>query len=317
LLALLLIGLAIVHFNEAPPQPPAVRMSVLLPGKSRVRALEVSPDGREIAMVLVKDGKQQIWVRALDGLEPTALAGTDGAGNPFWSPDSRFIGFFADAKLKKIHRSGGPVQVLCDALAASGGTWNSSGDILFGGLSAVERVSESGGKVTELPGRPEGIFPVFLPDGRHFIMVSAYRAGRVGIWLNAVGSAESRQILADSSKVEVVDAPPGSRIGALLFTRAGTLMSLPFDMKRLEAAGERVPIARQVASRGNPAWLAAASRQDVLAYVSGPRNGQQYVWRDRQGRYLGTRRERRRSGVYLAPWKASGGRRRFDKCPGS
>jgi Tol biopolymer transport system component len=146
-------------------RPELVRISILLPEKSRVRSLAVSPDGRQIAMVLVKDGKQQIWVRALDAAEPAALAGTDGANDPFWSPDSRFIGFFADAKLKKIHRSGGPVQILCDALAARGGTWSSS---------------------------------------------------------------------------------------------------------------------------GNPSWLAAASRQAVLAYVSGPRTGQQYVWRDRQGRYLGS-----------------------------
>ena len=241
LLAFLLVGLAVVHFSEAPPRSAAVRTSILLPEKSRVRALEVSPDGRQIAMVLVQDGKQQIWVRALDALEPAALAGTDGANDPFWSPDSRFIGFFADAKLKKIHRSGGPVQILCDALAASGGTWNSSGDILFGGLSAVERVSASVGKVTELPGRPRGLFPVFLPDGRHFLAFEAYDTTQPGIWLHAVGSAESRQVLADSSKVEVVDAPPGSRGGALLFTRAGTLMSLPFDMKGLAPAGSPYP----------------------------------------------------------------------------
>ncbi len=152
----------------------------------------------------------------------------------------------------------------------------------------MERISESGGKVTELPGRPGGMFPVFLPDGRHFLAVKSYDAAQPGIWLHAVGSAESRQVLADSSKVEVVDAPSGSRVGALLFTRAGTLMSLPFDMKRLAPAGEPVTIAHQVASSGSPAWLAAASRQDLLAYVSGPRTGQQYVWRDRQGRYLGT-----------------------------
>ena len=288
LLALVLIALAVVHFSEAPPRPEPVRMSILLPEKSRVRALEVSPDGRQIAMVLVKEGKQQIWVRALDAPEPAALAGTDGAGDPFWSPDSRFIGFFADAKLKKIGRSGGPVQILCDALAARGGTWNSTGDILFGGLSAVERVSESGGKVTELPGSPRGLFPVFLPDGRHFLTVLDSGAAQPGVRLHAMGSAESRQVLADSSKVEVVDAPPGSRVGALLFSRAGTLMSLPFDMQRLVAAGEPVAIAREVASSGNLAGLAAASRQAVLAYVSGPRAGQEYVWRDRRGRYLGT-----------------------------
>jgi Tol biopolymer transport system component len=284
LLALLLAGLAVVHFGEAPPRPGPVRMSILLPEKSRVRALEVSPDGRQIAMVLVKEGKQQIWVRTLDALEPNALAGTEGANDPFWSPDSRFIGFFADAKLKKINRSGGPVQVLCDALAANGGTWNAGGDILFGGLGAVERVSESGGKVTELPGRPSGAFPAFLPDGRHFLAIS-YTP--LGTRLHSIASAESRQVLADSSKVEFVDPPPGSHAGALLFTRAGTLMSLPFDVKGLAAAGEPIAVAQHVAPGGNHVWLAAASRQGVLAYVSGSRTARQYVWRDREGRYLG------------------------------
>src|SRR5438309_3754868 len=110
LVTVLLAALSFVHFRERirPEQP--VRMSLLLPEKSRAVSLAVSPDRREIAMVLVKDGKQQIWVRPLDTLEPTMLAGTDNAVDPFWSPDSRYIGFFADAKLKKIERSGGPVQ---------------------------------------------------------------------------------------------------------------------------------------------------------------------------------------------------------------
>jgi len=286
LMALLAAALTVIHFRESPQRPEPVRMSLLLPEKSRVRALEVSPDGRQIAMVLVKDGKQSIWVRALDASEAVALAGTEGAGDPFWSPDSRFIGFFADAKLKKVGSAGGPVQILCDALAAVGGTWNSNGDILFGGLIAVEKVSESGGKISELPGRPGGVFPVFLPDGRHFLSVRI-GAERPGIWLHAVDSAESRRIIDDASKVEVVDARPGSAAGALVFTRAGTLMSLPFDMKRLASVGEPVPIARQVTSRSF-AGLAACSRQSVLAYVSGARTGQQYVWRDRHGKYLGT-----------------------------
>jgi serine/threonine protein kinase len=288
LVGVLLVWLAVIHFSEAPPRTVPVRMNVLLPEKSRVQALEISPDGRHLAMVLVKDGKQQIWVRALDAPEPIALAGTDGANSPFWSPDSRFIGFFADAKLKKIGRSGGPVQTLCEALAATGGTWNSKGDILFGGLTEFERVSESGGNVTELPGRPHGFFPVFLADGRHFIADDSNGAAHAGIWLYAIDSTESRQIIADISKVELVDPPPGSRIGAILFTRAGSLMSLPFDMKRLTVAGEAVAIAPQVAARGPFVGLAAASRQSVLGYVSGPHTGQQYVWRDREGKYLGS-----------------------------
>jgi hypothetical protein len=131
----------------------------------------VSPDGRAIAVVLVKDGKQQIWVRALDALEPTALAGTDGATNPFWSTDGRSIGFFADSKLKKIDRAEGPVQTLCDAVGALGGTWNRNGDILFGGLSRVQKIPGAGGAVTDLPQQAAvtEIYPFMLPDGRHYL----------------------------------------------------------------------------------------------------------------------------------------------------
>ena len=134
---LLASALAFVVLRQEPSAREPVRMSILLPEKSRPLSLAVSPDGRAIAVILVKDGRQQIWVRTLDTMELTPLEGTDGATNPFWSPDSRSIGFFADARLKKIDRSGGPVQTLCDALAARGGTWNRNGDILFGGLAAL------------------------------------------------------------------------------------------------------------------------------------------------------------------------------------
>src|SRR6185437_11107409 len=117
-----------------------------------VRSLAVSPDGRYVAVVLVKGGKQQIWIRALDELGLTPLEGTDNAVDPFWSADSRFLAFFADSKLKKIERTGGPVQTLCDALGTVGGTWNAKGHILIGALEQVQRVSESGGALTRIPG---------------------------------------------------------------------------------------------------------------------------------------------------------------------
>ncbi len=289
LLALFAVGVAVVHFSEAPPRPAAVRMSVLLPEKSRFRALEVSPDGRQIAMILVKEGKQQIWIRALDSLEFTPLAGTDGAQSPFWSPDSRYIGFFADAKVKTIERSGGPVRTLCDALGGMGGTWNRNGDILFSSdaLGRVQRVSAAGGAPSDVPHQP-GIaqtYPVFLPDGEHYLA----RRGRVpgsadsGIWLSSITGPESRQILPDFSNPEFVEPMPGSRVGQVLFTRNGTLMALPFDTKRLEPAGNAFPVAPAVeGSSGH--WT---SSRELLAYVSGQRASWQYVWRDRNGRNLG------------------------------
>jgi hypothetical protein len=276
LLALFLVGLAFVHFSQAPPRPAAVRMSVLLPEKSRVRALAVSPDGRQIAMVLVKEGKQQIWVRALDSLEFTPLAGTDGAASPFWSPDSRYIGFFAEAKVKKIERSGGPVQTLCDALGGMGGTWNRKGDILFStdALGRVQRVAATGGAPSDVPHQP-GVactYPFFLPDGQHYLA----RRGRFpgsgdsGIWLSSIVSPESRQILPDSSNPEFVEAMPGSHVGQVLFTRNGTLMALPFDTKRLEPAGNEFPVAQLVA--GSPGqWTSSPGLLQMAVRLAGPK----------------------------------------------
>jgi Tol biopolymer transport system component/predicted Ser/Thr protein kinase len=297
LVTLLAVALAAVYFRQKPPSQPVTQVNLLLPEKARVRSLAVSPDGRAVAMVLVKDGKQQIWVRSLDALEATPLAGTDNAADPFWSPDSRTIAFFADARLKKIDRSGGPVETLCDALGVLGGTWNRNGDILMGGLSRVLRVSAAGGAVSNLPGHAAvtETYPVFLPDGRHFVATRSDWTDPTqdGIWLSSIDSGETRRILPDVSNAEIAGPPRGSSIGAVLFTRANSLMALPFEMKRLQTAGEPFPVAQGTASGINGAmgvsgrWLASASNRGVLAYVSGQPGSWQYVWRDRQGKELG------------------------------
>lgn len=291
LAGLLAAALAYVLFRASSSPPLEARLSVLLPEKTRVQSLAISPDGQFIALVLVKDGKQQIWLRALDSVEITPLAGTDSAIHPFWSPDSRWIGFFADAKLKKIERAGGPVQTIGDALAVTGGTWNQRGDILLGALWKVQRVSATGGAVTYLPGpvRQTDLYPQFLPDGRHYITTkngARDSAGR-GLFLNSMDGSDVRQILPDFSPAEIVDPPPGGRAGAVLFTRSGTLMALPFHMKRLEAVGDALPVAQGVATmNGYP--LFAASASGTLAYVSGQQGNWQFVWRDRDGRSLGS-----------------------------
>ena len=292
LVTLLLAGLAFAHFRKqvSPPQQTA-RMTVLLPEGSHPLSLALSPDGRDIAVVLVKDGKQQIWVRALDALEPIPLAGTDGAANPFWSPDSRSIGFFADSKLKRVDRAGGPIQTLCDALGVSGGTWNRNGDILLGGLMRVQRVSALGGLVSDLPQHAAvtELFPFFLPDGRHYFGTRQAPPGSTegGVWLSSTDGPETQQIVRDMSNAQVIEPPLESQVGQVIFTRDGTLMALPFDMKHLKPAGDAFPIAQRIAGGTRPYWLATTSSQGVLAYVSGQRNGWQYVWRDRQGKTLG------------------------------
>ncbi|HEY2468650.1 MAG TPA: protein kinase [Terracidiphilus sp.] len=277
---LLLGGLAFLYFRGQPASQPRTQVSVLIPEKSQVRSLAISPDGRFIAVVLLREGKQQIWIRGLDTDDMTPLAGTDNAVEPFWSPNGRFIAFFADARLKKVERSGGPVQTICDALGAVGGTWNSNGDILIGALNGVQRLPDSGGALSDL--HANLIYPTFLPDGHHYL-----GTGNSGVWLNSMEAPETRQILPDNSNTEVVGPPSGSQMGSVLFVRAGTLMALPFDMKRLEPAGEPFPVAQNIAVGTNFHWLAASSYNGVLAYVSGQSAHRQYVWRDRKGKNLG------------------------------
>ena len=285
-LAILMAAAGYLYLSRSSAPQPTVRMNVLLPEKSRVQSLTISPDGYFIAVVLVKDGKQQIWLRSLDSLEMTPLAGTDGAINPFWSPDGRSIAFFADARLKKIDRSGGPVQTLCDAMAATGGAWSRNGDILISGLYAMELVSSAGGNASRLPqgGGVRGAYPYFLPDGEHYLATR-----NDGVWLGAMHSAQARRILPDVSNAQFMGPRAGSRIGAVIFTRGNALMELPFDVKRLEPAGEATAIAQEIAGAGPDFYRpAAASNDGVLAYVNGQQGDWQFVWRDRQGRTLGS-----------------------------
>ena len=136
----------------------------------------LSPDGRYIVFVTSGDGTQRLWLRALDKTDALPLAGTDGADFPFWSPDSRSIGFFASGKLFRIDIAGGPPQALANAAVSRGGAWNAHGTILFAsGINVpLSRIAASGGDPTAAtrldPPRQLGHrFPQFLPDGRHFL----------------------------------------------------------------------------------------------------------------------------------------------------
>jgi len=151
-----------------------MKFSILPPGKASLGSFAVSPDGRWLAFTAATGGKDQLWVRALDGLMAQALPGTEGARHPFWSPDSRSIAFFAGVKLKKIEVSGGPVQTVCDATGLShGGTWNRDGTIVFATSgSGLLQASATGGSarvITALTAKESYISPSFLPDGYHFL----------------------------------------------------------------------------------------------------------------------------------------------------
>jgi serine/threonine protein kinase/Tol biopolymer transport system component len=288
------------HWHEAPPEPRVTTLSLLPPEKTTFRDFAVSPDGRQLAFVATDaSGKTQLWVRPLDSLAAQPLAGTEGADQPFWSPDSRFVGFFANAKLKKINASGGPAQTLCDASASPrGGAWGRSGVIVFANtFSPLYQVSEAGGKpeaVTLIDAsRKESShrWPHFLPDGRHFIhSVFTSQTEARGVYLGSVDSKESRRLVAADSSAAYAGPPVGSPgSGYLVFIRGQTLMAQPFDVDRLQSVGEAVPVAEPVGIvRGSLRGQFAVSESGVLVYDSGGFGVvTELTWLDRMGKRLG------------------------------
>ena len=280
-----------------------VRFSLFPPEETRFFSAgrEASPpalsaDGRRLAFVTaMADGKRQLWVRALDSLATQPLSGTEGAAHPFWSPDGRYIGFFANGKLNRIDAAGGPVLTLCDAPAGWGGSWSRDGVIILSpnNTSPLFQVPASGGTpspVTELAesrGAVSHYWPCFLPDGRHFLFLSRAFSTGAGeqdtINLGSLDSKDSRPLFNASSNVAYAQ-------GHLLFHRAGLLLAQPFDVDGLKTVGEAFPVLERVqyeltSSRG----IFAASDSGVLIYQPGAAASSfQLTWFDRTGKALGT-----------------------------
>jgi Tol biopolymer transport system component len=262
----------------------------------------VSPDGKRLAFVATSaDGRRMLWVRPLESLTAQLLSGTEDASFPFWSPDSRSLGFFAQNKLKKIDVAGGPPLTLCDAsggAGARGGSWSRDGMIVFtpSTNSPLFRVPTAGGApapVTKFDdSRKVGThrWPYFLPDGQHFLYVArAVAAGSTGegasegIYGASLDGKENKLLVRTVSNMAYAS-------GYLLFVREGTLMAQPMDSKRLELLGDAFPVAEQV--QFDLAYSLGAfsvSENGVLAYHAGGalQNFSKFLWIDRSGKELG------------------------------
>jgi eukaryotic-like serine/threonine-protein kinase len=264
-------------------------------GASSPYMIAVSPDGRNVTARTNVDGVNKLWVRPLERDAGFIPPGTDGASDPFWSPDARYIGFFADGKLKKVDVFGGQPQTLADVPSISrGGTWSRNATILFardGDHGGIYRIAASGGEptaVTELDRTRNEIshrYPRFLPDGEHFLFVSvSSKPDQTGIALGSLGSRSSKRIAA--GMVAAQFAPPD----LLLFLRESTLMAQRLDLKRLELSGDPFLVAEQVGS--NPSIGLAGftvSENGVLVYRAGVSStGRNLIWMDRSGKPLGT-----------------------------
>jgi eukaryotic-like serine/threonine-protein kinase len=293
---LALAALAFVHFRETPPPEHTLRYTLAPPeGMQNIHSFAVSPDGRTIAMAAVLNGKRQLWQRQLDALQWQPMPFTEDATYPFWSPDSRNIGFFADGKLRKIAASGGPSQPLCDAADGRGGSWNRDDVIVFSPSGSadnvIQRVPAAGGVPADvIKTRTRFLFPGFLPDGRHFLYETAgISEEKNGIYIASLDGKENRRVLADASSVVFAPSGPGGRAGHLLFLRESNLMAQPFDAGSLQTSGDVFPVAEGMSlANGNNFAPVSASDNGVLLYWTGgvgggPGSGQ-VVWYDRGGK---------------------------------
>jgi len=305
--AALLVAVGLASFvgyrqlTEAPEPRPAAHFVLDTPEDLAFwiwSPVALSPDGRQVAFLGTSaGGDRQLWLRPLDSTEARPLAGTLGAqGGFFWSADGAEIAFTAEGELRKITLSSGTVQRLCKLPQGNfdGGTWSTNGTIVFddGGQSALlYTVPGSGGEarpfLTLDKSRGDGAhhWPQFLPDGRHLLFVVGGAGEQTGLYVTSLDSPdEQRRIRPGNARCQYV--PPGY----ILAVQDGTLTAQRFDLRKLAAQGEAVPLASSVAAFSQvPAWgWFSASATGRLAWLSGQSQDSRLEWVDRQGRRVAT-----------------------------
>jgi Tol biopolymer transport system component len=284
----------VVSRFEIPPPDGMVFVGGGRPGST---VAVISPDGRSVAFTARRlEGQRLLHVRSLDSLVAVALPGTEGASFPFWSPDSRSIGYAVQGKLMKVAATGGPSQTLCPlgpGITSRGGSWSPAGVIVFNNGPAVPlyRVPAAGatacvptGKLAE--GQSGRQFPAFLPDGRHFLFHSSGSEEAGGVFVGSIDSDETTRVL--SSDTGAIYDKQG---GHILFVRQGTLLAQVFDPTTFALSGDPFPIAEKIESMAVPGVVAfSLSDTGTLAYGNGlaTDGGLALTWVDRQGKVAGT-----------------------------
>ena len=270
---------------RARPVVPEARLEMNTP-PTRDASIAVSPDGRTIAYVVTAAGQPQLWLRSLDSASPRLLAGTEHATLPFWSPDSRSIGFFAEVFLKRVDVDGAAAQTLKSQIGVPiGGSWNRDGVILFSDNPAgpISRVSASGGVSTavtrvDTPRQRGHHLPQFLPDERHFLFFVTGGADARGVYVGQIDRPETTRLF-DADGAATYAAP-----GYLLFVRGRKFYAQRFDPDTRALRGD--PFGMDERVTGNN--FVTASGAGPIAYRSSPPDSgqRQLVSLDRAGRQL-------------------------------
>ncbi len=255
----------------------------------------LSPDGTAIAFAATSaDGKSALWVRPMNSLDARAVPGTEGATFPFWSPDSRSVGFFADSKLKTIDLNGGSAQAIAPAQLGRGGSWGPGGVILFAPspVASLMTVSASGGtpvQVTKIDDRNQYTshrWPFFLPDGKHFLYLAIHhdpsKSANDTLYYASLDGRENRELFRSQSNAVYAS-------GFLLFARGDQLMAQPFDPASGKLSDEPRSIAKGIMNDVNSWHMdASASGNGLLVFGSGGTADLQLVWLDREGKQIST-----------------------------
>jgi Tol biopolymer transport system component len=263
-----------------------------------VRDMAIAPNGHTVAVVGDREsgGKSTLWMYEMGAREAKSVANTDGANFPFWSPDGLSLGFFAEGKLKRLDILGGQVQTLCDASSGRGGTWNSSGVILFtpsGRIGdVVNRISAAGGtpqpiSVLDNGSESSDRWPVFLPDGKHYLFMAFDVAGQgnpQAIYVGSLGSNEKKFLTKANAN------PAFAGPGYLVFYRDNTMFAQRMDMKKFDLTGEASPILSdiQYEPRIGHATFSVSNDGVLLAQNGTGVSLSRLEWFDRSGKEVGT-----------------------------